>query len=108
MAKRWYFVNKIIDDSKLPFVIEITSGFTVYYRMREGRDKGVLRRADSMLVPKMHHIIIDVLGYNILATGIDTKGSVTYVVYKDGEVFSQYKKEEESANTEASEAPRTE
>jgi hypothetical protein len=108
-AKRWYFHNKTIDDLKLPFVVEITSGFTVYYKMREGRDKDVLRRADTMLVPKLHHIVIDILGYNILATGLDSNGKVTYVVFRDGELFTKYEqqKEEKNADTKTNETART-
>jgi hypothetical protein len=109
-AKRWYFHNKTIDDPKLPFVVEITSGFTIYYRMREGRDAGVLRRADTMIVPKLHHIVINILSYNIIATGLDLNGKVTYVVFRDGVLFTKYEqqKEEESADSKTDKAARTE
>jgi hypothetical protein len=95
MAKRWYFVNKEIDDPALPFVIEITSGFTIYYRMREGRDKGVLRRADSMITPKTHQIVIDIEPFVITAKSLDKDGNVIYDIFKDGICIGAYEEKED-------------
>jgi len=83
LSKRWYFVNKVIDDERLPFVVEITSGFTVYYRNRTGRDRDVLRRADSIVLRKLGQIVIDIPPFSVVAKGIAKDGSVIYDVFKE-------------------------
>ncbi len=84
--KRWYFLNKVIDDEKLPFVIEITSGGNVYYRMRSGKAIGVLRKADHFRDEKRHSLFISIDPFEIQASGIDKNGKVIYTILKQNEL----------------------
>ena len=74
MSKRYYFPNRILTDKRIPFMIQITSGLTVYYQ-KPGSNQ--LFKADSIL-----HISID--DYNIIVKGLDKKGNCVYTIKHKG------------------------
>jgi len=81
MSKRYYFPNRILIDKHIPFIIQITSGLTVYYQ-KSGSNQ--LLKADSILHKKTHFLNISIDDYNIIVKDLDKKGNCVYTIKHKG------------------------
>lgn len=64
--KRFYFPNGIINDKRLPFEIQITTGLTVYYH---NKGSSQLFKADSYYNKKIQTLNISIQDYTIIVKG---------------------------------------
>lgn len=79
MSKRYYYPNRKITDSRLPFEIQITSGLTAYYIKNGSQIK-----ADSLFLKTLNWLDISIDDYNIIIKGIKKNGDLIYTILKRG------------------------
>jgi len=89
--KRYYYPNRILDNKILPFVIEVTTGLNVYYKIR-GND--TMYKADCLLDKKHGKLSVSIDEYLIIIIGWKAEEKEF-----GHQIFKQEKKIFDSADT---------
>jgi len=84
MSKKYYYPNRVITDVRLPFLLHITSGLTVYYS-HDGKNQ--LYKADSIFTKKTKFLTISIDDYTITIKGMDKEKNFIYEIKYKGVVI---------------------